>query len=362
MYSIIKSFLIIVSIMVLILLLLGLLPNFFYFVHAQNCSTCVESGNIWCVESAECNDTFSSCQTQISLQLNCPTLPNPKYAYDDSFMRTQQLVLASASHCDNPQRCFDSQIPTIKVLSVRTVNCSANSEEVTCMGYTAYDVSRKIIILSFRGSKGPYQNQQMADGMASGGLLNYFGHSGKIFKLGYDYFQLLWNGGMQQDLRSLKYKYPGFELWINGHSLGGMLSWVASSYLVTSGLYKPEDIKVVAFGSPRLGDYDFSVWYTQTFPYSYHIIHRLDLIPRVPVIDPHTNTTVLFHPRTEVWYNNYMKIDDPYQICEEADGNYCSAAVTEGLTMTDHGYYFNVNMPAWGRDGCPQNISDYAQL
>lgn len=348
--------------MVLILLLLGLLPNLLYFVDAQNCSECVDSGNTWCVESSQCNNTFSTCKTQITLQLNCPSLPDPKYGYDDNFMRTQQLVLASASHGEDPQACFDNQIPTLKLLRVRTVNCSLNSQEVTCLGYTAYDVSRKVIVISFRGSKGPYQNQQMADGMANDGLLSYFGNSGKIFKLGYDYFMALWLGGMQQDLRSLKYKYPDFELWLNGHSLGGMLTWVASSHFVSIGLYKPENMKVVAFGSPRLGDYNFSAWYTATFPYSYHIIHRLDLIPRVPIIDPHTNTTVLFHPKHEVWYNNYMRLNDPYQICEEADGPYCSGGVTEGLTMTDHGYYFNVNMPQWGRDGCPKNISGYAQL
>uniref|UniRef100_A0A1I7TEH6 Lipase_3 domain-containing protein n=1 Tax=Caenorhabditis tropicalis TaxID=1561998 RepID=A0A1I7TEH6_9PELO len=257
---------------------------------------------------------------------------------------------------------FSNQIPTIKLYQVRSVNCSADYSDITCLGYTAYDTTQKVIIISFRGSHGPHQNQQLADGMASGGLEYYFGNTGKVFKVVYDSFILLWNGGMHQDLRQLKYKYPDFELWVNGHSLGGMLSWVASSYLVISGLYKPENIKVVAFGAPRLGDYDFANWYTSTFPYSFHIIHRFDLIPRVPKIDPHTNTTVLFHPRTQVWYNNYMKVDDEYQICEEADGGYCSDTVTDGLTMTDHGYYFNVNMPAWGRDGCPKNISDYGQL
>ncbi|PIC39051.1 hypothetical protein B9Z55_010869 [Caenorhabditis nigoni] len=78
-------------------------------------------------------------------------------------------------------------------------------------------------------------------------------------------------------------------------------------------------------------------------------------------IDPHTNTTVLYHPRTQVWYNNYMNETDPYDICEQADGNYCSDTVQEGLSMWDHIYYFNVNMPAWGRDGCPKHRSSYAQ-
>ncbi|EFP09268.1 hypothetical protein CRE_25599 [Caenorhabditis remanei] len=344
--------------MILIILLLGILPGLSI---AQNCSSCVSSGNSWCVESSQCNSTFVACKTLISLQLNCPARPDPRYAYDDNFMRTQQLALAAASHTTNPQLCFDNQTPTIKLFRVRTVSCYAANPNISCIGYTAYDVSQKVLILSFRGSSGDVQNQLMSAEMASGGLHSYFGNNGKIFKTIYDNFMFLWNGGIEQDLRSLKYKYPGFDLWVNGHSLGGMLSWVASSHLVTNGMYTPERIKVVAMGSPRLGDYDFSLWYSSTFPYSYHIVHRLDLIPRVPVIDPNTNTTVLYHPRTEVWYNNDMNPEDPYQICEETDGNYCSASVTEGLTWSDHGYYFNVYIPQWGKDGCPKNRRPYAQ-
>ncbi|UMM24711.1 hypothetical protein L5515_004815 [Caenorhabditis briggsae] len=330
-------------------------------VFAQNCTTCVSSGNVWCVESSECKSNFSSCQTQISLKLNCPTLIDPKYAYDDHFMRTQQLTLASASHGDQIQKCFDNQIPTMKFFNIRIVNCSSDASDVTCTGYTAYDISQKVIVISFKGVDGDDQLQQLYDGYDNLGLQSYFGVNGKIFKIIYNWFMLLWNGGIEKDLRSLKYKYPGCDLWINGHSLGGELAWTAASLVATSGLYKPENIKVVTMATPRMFDYDFAIWFSATFPYSYHIIHRNDTIPRSNKIDPHTNSTVMFHPRTQVWYNNYMNETDPYEICEEADGDYCSAVVTEGLNIWDHVYYFNVNLPEWGRDGCPKDRSAYAQ-
>nr|Q03572.1 RecName: Full=Uncharacterized protein C40H1.2 [Caenorhabditis elegans] len=192
---------------------------------------------------------------------------------------------------------FRNQIPTMKLHKVRTVNCSADYPDVECNGYTAYDTAQKVIVISFRGTKGPNQNNQIVEGMTRDGLLPYFGNgSGKIFKVLYDSFMLLWNE-----------------------------------------------------------------WYSNKFPSSFHIIHRLDLIPRVPAIDPHTNTTVMFHPRTEVWYNNYMRLNDTYQICEEADGNNCSDAVTEGLNMNDHGFYFDINIANWGKDGCPKNTTGYSQ-
>ncbi|ULU02085.1 hypothetical protein L3Y34_001980 [Caenorhabditis briggsae] len=228
-------------------------------VFAQNCTTCVSSGNVWCVESSECKSNFSSCQTQISLKLNCPTLIDPKYAYDDHFMRTQQLTLASASHGDQIQKCFDNQIPTMKFFNIRIVNCSSDASDVTCTGYTAYDISQKVIVISFKGVDGDDQLQQLYDGYDNLGLQSYFGVNGKIFKIIYNWFMLLWNGGIEKDLRSLKYKYPGCDLWINGHSLGGELAWTAASLVATSGLYKPENIKVVTMATPRMFDYDFAI-------------------------------------------------------------------------------------------------------
>lgn len=37
--------------------------------------------------------------------LNCPT--NPQYGYDDEFMRSEIMVLATAAQNENPQLCFE---------------------------------------------------------------------------------------------------------------------------------------------------------------------------------------------------------------------------------------------------------------
>ncbi|CAI2352689.1 unnamed protein product [Caenorhabditis sp. 36 PRJEB53466] len=332
----------------------------FGLLNADPCMDCVGSGEQWCVESSECNKTISSCATLIKLPLNCPSLPDPKNAYDDNFMRTQQMVITTATQCSNPQLCFDNQIPTMKLYQRRTANCSTHFSDVTCVGYTAFDVTQKAIVIAFKGAHGRDQIELLLEEVARYGMKSYFNNNAKIFIVIYDWFMLLWNGGMSKDLRELKYKYPDFELWVNGHSLGAALTWTASSFIATSGLYKPEQMKVVALGAPRLGDYNFAVWHSATFPYCYHIVHRLDSATRFPSIDPHS-LTKLYHPRTEVWYDNYMNVSDPYTICEESDGDYCSDAVTTGLIGIDHLYYFNINIPDWGRDGCPKNSSDYAQ-
>lgn len=187
----------------------------FFFL---NCPNCINLGKTWCVDDNLCKPSFAPCTTKVSLKLNCPT--KPQVPYDEHFARTQVLALASASHNANPQLCLDNQIPTMKLHKVRTVNCSADYPDVECNGYTAYDTAQKVIVISFRGTKGPNQNNQIVEGMTRDGLLPYFGNgSGKIFKVLYDSFMLLWNGGMKQDLIYLKLEYPTFDLWVNGHSL-----------------------------------------------------------------------------------------------------------------------------------------------
>lgn len=136
--------------------------------------------------------------------------------------------------------------------------------DVTCVGYTAYNIKQKVIVIAFRGGHRGAQGNDILGSVGRYGLQTYFPNNGKIFKVVYDFFMFLWNGGMNQDLRQLKYKYPNYELWVNGHSLGGALTWTASSYIATIGLYKPEQMKVVAMGVPRIGDYNFAEWHSKT--------------------------------------------------------------------------------------------------
>lgn len=57
-----------------------------------------------------------------------------------------------------------------------------------------------------------------------------------------------------------------------------------------------------------------------------------------------------------------MRQGDPFQICQEADGHYCSGTLKPNATQyIDHLYYFNIDLPGWGHAGCPMNISAFAQ-
>lgn len=59
-------------------------------------------------------------------------------------------------------------------------------------------------------------------------ILNYFVAKkqffdvGYIFEFFYDAYISLWRGGLEQEMRSLKYKYPDYELWVSTACLEGL--------------------------------------------------------------------------------------------------------------------------------------------
>ncbi|ULU02090.1 hypothetical protein L3Y34_001984 [Caenorhabditis briggsae] len=116
------------------MLLLLLLVPCLTFISADDCTDCVNSGRLWCLQTSQCGGTTLACNTSITVPLNCPSLP--RFAYNDEFMRTEIMVLTTAAQNENPQLCFDNQMPTMKLYKVTTVNCSTNYTDVTCVGYT----------------------------------------------------------------------------------------------------------------------------------------------------------------------------------------------------------------------------------
>ncbi|VDO22261.1 unnamed protein product [Heligmosomoides polygyrus] len=85
------------------------------------------------------------------------------------------------------------------------------------------------------------------------------------------------------------------------------------------------------------------------FLYSYRVIHHRDPVPHIP---PRLGPDEVFHHRFEVWYNNDMAVGQPYTICKEADGDYCSNQVIS-VEGSEHMWYFNRNIGEWGVNGCP---------
>ncbi|CAD6195166.1 unnamed protein product [Caenorhabditis auriculariae] len=319
------------------------------FCYAGPCEDCLTSGKEWCASVGKCG--VSPCPVTVKRALNCPSLPDAAHSYDDSFIRANFLPLIGGAHADDPYICLRKNAPTMVVYNTVRANCTGQGDgpQTPCFMYTAYDTSRKIILMAFRGTSTP---QQLIEE-----ILNFshkkkpFFDVGYIFDFFYDAFIALWNNGLSSDIRNLKYLHPDYELWVTGHSLGGALSSIAASYVVKIGLFQGQNTKLLTMGQPRTGDYKYALWHQNTFPYSFRIVHHQDIVPHIPPqLMPDGDE--MFHHRTEIWYNNNMTVGEPFNVCKEADGLYCSSTQVD-TNVEDHLFYFGHFMPTWGERGCP---------
>ena len=163
-----------------------------------------------------------------------------------------------------------------------------------------------------------------------GGHVNGYGLNG---------FNLLWTGGMKDAFLSLKNKYPTYQVWVLGHSLGAGLASIAASTLSATKLVSPDNLLLYTFGQPRVGDQAYADAVAKLVPEAYRIVHRFDLIPHLLT----EGVMGYIHHKSEAWYNNNMAKGDPYILCAEQESLTCSNSVPFPLlTWNDHGEYFQV--------------------
>ncbi|NP_499052.3 Fungal lipase-type domain-containing protein [Caenorhabditis elegans] len=340
-----------------------LLLHLFLRLTAKTCWQCLQDGGQFCLDNNQCIVDVLTIETKcnriVDLPINCPSVPALQYAYDDDFVRNTVLPVIAATGTDNPQKCLDNQLPSMKVYKRREANCSSLFSDVTCSGYTGIDFDRKVIVLSVRGSHGDHQYYDLWKIGNFNGTVPFL-NIGRVTKKFNDNFESLWYSGLGEDLQNLIDAYPDYQLWITGYSMGASIALLTSAFIAQTGMSSPYNMKVILFGCPRCTDYDFAMWHSTNFPYSYHIIHAHDYAPRLPFFDNIDNTT-LYHPRSEVWYNNDMREGDSFVICEQADQPFCSSQV-QNLSNADHAHYFNMDLYRWSADGCPKNKEDYRPI
>uniref|UniRef100_A0A914DI58 Fungal lipase-like domain-containing protein n=1 Tax=Acrobeloides nanus TaxID=290746 RepID=A0A914DI58_9BILA len=134
---------------------------------------------------------------------------------------------------------------------------------------------------------------------------------------------------------------------------------------------------MVNFGQPRVGNVDLAMKHDQLLPYSFRVVHRMDIVPHMPACaKDHTlvqsgsspcspnNKKKSYHHGVEVWYPNTMKPGDQHIVClgQPKDEDFsCSDRNTFSLNsyqsyIADHRHYFEVEVPSFGETGC--NLND----
>uniref|UniRef100_A0A1I7Z1E2 Lipase_3 domain-containing protein n=1 Tax=Steinernema glaseri TaxID=37863 RepID=A0A1I7Z1E2_9BILA len=276
--------------------------------------------------------------------------------YDDSFARYKMLSFSAMAYADEPNLCMKSAYPAGGNNTVhKRVEVPCDSDDSSCRGMSAVSHSDKAIILTFRGTNQFLQLIQEAVNtvfdpepfIAGGYVSRYF----------YEAFKSVWRGGLKDDFLALRNKYPDYEVWVTGHSLGGAMASLCAATLAHLGQVNTQKLRLMTFGQPRVGDKAFATAHDAMILFAYRVVHNRDIVPHVPpeILPDHGLIDGYVHHKSEVWYPNKMRVDDSYVICNADEGKKCSDSDYITLSVSDHLSYFEDHewITDFGEDGCP---------
>ncbi|KJH47603.1 triacylglycerol lipase [Dictyocaulus viviparus] len=265
--------------------------------------------------------------------------------YSDDFARNYMFPLSAASYSDDPEQCLNRLFPNSTLQRQVVIQCDSFRKD-TCSGYTAVLHNEKAIVLSFRGT---IRFWQLFEEIEKSVFVNWsnwlFG--GRISKYFHDGFQKIWDAGMSRDYFALKNKYPEYQIWVTGHSLGGSMASLAASFLIGSEFAKPSEIKLITFGQPRTGDLQFSITHNTQLEYSFRVTHWRDIVPHIPFeIVVH-----YFHHRSEAFYR-YNMTADSVTVCSGSEDRRCSDGLWFTGSIAEHRNYFGKDVYNYGFSNC----------
>ncbi|KAL2916229.1 hypothetical protein HK105_204320 [Polyrhizophydium stewartii] len=92
-------------------------------------------------------------------------------------------------------------------------------------------------------------------------------------------------------------RFPGFDVLVTGHSLGGAVATLAAADLASSGFVAADRIMVLAINAPRTGNGVFAKWFAMLpLKAVWRIVNQNDLTPHLP-----PQFVGFAHHPTELW-------------------------------------------------------------
>jgi len=292
------------------------------------------------VEESHCADELSTYDPQLSLKM----LYLSAVAYDQSNSLVHQ------------QQCLNNSLTSdnFKLQAVVTKTC--DNEGHDCSGYVAVSHTLKVIVVAFRGSKNFNQAlKQFLQTLVSPKTQFLNGEVQTYWKRGFDE---LWQSSMEKEVKNVVAKNPSYQIWVTGHSLGGAMASLASTWLAYHNIAPRKNIILYTFGMPRVGNYDYALQHDQLVNNSWRVVNDDDLVPHFPTLASFSIINGPYHHGVEAFYS--VEATSVYSTHKECHGKPYNEDVTCSFSevprsISKHKTYFSIPVGTfWETDCVPQ--------
>eukprot|EP01091_Cochliopodium_minus_P009548 TRINITY_DN2374_c0_g1_i1.p1 TRINITY_DN2374_c0_g1~~TRINITY_DN2374_c0_g1_i1.p1 ORF type:complete len:303 (+),score=41.57 TRINITY_DN2374_c0_g1_i1:35-910(+) len=258
---------------------------------------------------------------------NSTALKNFYYAATSYTFELNDILNFNCSCCKSA-KAEDGLLQDIQLL---------NNSKWELQGYMGVNLQKNFMVISFRGStnlknwilnidafkKIPYKNVKGCE-VHSGFYDAYAELKTQIYPI----------------LQGYESKYPQISnILVTGHSLGAAIAEFCALDLTEVFMpLKNYTINVWSYGTPRIGNKEFALYYNESMKYDrWRIIHWEDIVPHLP-----TKIMGFFHCPREVWYTSNCT---ELTVCSPTNWEdpTCSDSKTD-LSINDHLTYFNLGL------------------
>eukprot|EP00736_Rhodelphis_marinus_P006945 Rmarinus@m.6433 len=252
---------------------------------------------------------------------------NIESAYSDNFATTLAHH-STATYCLAKTYNWNDCKPCRNMPNFEITTFLENSR-YDVFGYVGYDHSSRQAVVAFRGSSSLINwinNLKLSKSTAYDSVPNAKVHSGFL-----DSFNSVKND-FHVAINDVVRRFNPTGIVFTGHSLGGALTYIAAVDTLEVGSAKVNSI--YSFGSPRVGNYEFTNFLENRVAGAWRIVNDADIVPSLP-----PSGLNFHHFHTEMWYKGHN-----YQRCDGSgeDPN-CSASVPDWQhSVDDHSYFKDV--------------------
>ena len=330
----------------------------------NNCKDCASSSFIsscrWCKRDNECHvpgAIFTNpCKTAENIVKKSHCADELSHYDPELSMRMLYLSAVAYDQSDDPQhpqKCLDNSLKSdnfeMKLMVTKDCDIVKNSD---CSGYVAISHTLKAIVVAFRGSKNT--DQVLAgflETLVAPKTLFLNGEVQSYWKRGFD---VLWPS-METEVKVLVSQNPSYQIWVTGHSLGGALASLASTWLSYNKVAPRKNIILYTFGMPRVGDYDYALQHDQLVNNSWRVVNDDDLVPHFPSLLSVSIFNGPYHHGVEAFYSE--EATSVYSSHRECHGKPYNEDITCSFSeltrsIDKHRTYFSIPVGTFWETDC----------